>query len=392
MDTDSSSQTKKTVVVFAAASFLHDVGSDMIFSVWPLFLTQVLGANMTVVGLIDGLGDAVVSISQAVSGYISDHIRKRKVFVWMGYFFGGIARIGYALAPTWHWIIPFRILDRSGKIRGSPRDAILSEVSTRENRGRNFGILRAMDNFGAVCGIVLSICLIERLGYRTIFSLATIPSILAVLLILAFVREPRDTKTIFKGIRLKDVSMNLRLYILLSAFFTLGSFSYSFLLLAASKAGFSLSTIPIFYLLFTLVAAIASYPAGALADRFGRKPLLFASFGCWIGVLLLLIVLPMSLLSLASAFILYGLHKGILDTAQRTFAAELAPKEFLASTLGGFQMVIGLCALPSSLLAGVLWDAYGMAAPFLFSVGLTLIASLLLLFVRESREVSTVGV
>lgn len=389
METDHSpSQTKKTVTIFAAASFLHDVGSDMIFSVWPLFLTSVLGANMTTVGLIDGLGDAVVSLSQAVSGYLSDRLQKRKVFVWMGYLFGGIARIGYAFAPSWQWIIPFRILDRSGKIRGSPRDAIVSEISTQQNRGRHFGIIRTMDNLGAVCGIVLSIFLIERLGYRTIFSLATIPSILAVLLILAFVREQRDAKKIYKGIRLRDVSTNLKLYMLLNAFFALGSFSYSFLLLAASKGGFRLSTIPVFYLLFTLVAALSSFPAGMLADRYGRKPLLFASFVCWVGVLLGLIVLPSNLLVLTGAFALYGLHKGILDTSQRTLAAELAPKEFLASTLGGFQMVIGLCALPSSLLAGFLWDTHGMVAPFVFSLILTLIASFLLLFIREAREVS----
>ena len=144
---------RRTVGTFSLASFLHDVGADMIFSVWPLFLTTVLGANMSMVCLIDGLGDAVVSFSQAFSGYLSDRLKKRKVFVWMGYLFGAIARVGYTLAPTWGWVIPFRILDRSGKIRGAPRDAIISDLSTRENRGTHFGVLRAMDNAGAVVGM-----------------------------------------------------------------------------------------------------------------------------------------------------------------------------------------------------------------------------------------------
>src|SRR3989344_5468698 len=155
----------KKVKVFALASFLHDLGSDIVFSVWPIYVTQILGANMAIVGLIDGIGEALVSISQAVSGYISDRIRKRKLFVWLGYLFGGVARIGYAFAPVWQWLIPFRVLDRSGKIRGTPRDAIISDISTRQNRGKNFGILRMMDNLGAVAGILISIFFLEKVGF-----------------------------------------------------------------------------------------------------------------------------------------------------------------------------------------------------------------------------------
>ena len=123
-----SKYVKRTVWTFASASFLHDMGADMIFSIWPMFLTTVLGANMAVVGLIDGLGDAFVSIAQAASGYLSDRLKKRNPFVWLGYFFGGIAKVGYSLAPTWHWVLPFRLLDRSGKMRGAPRDAIVSDL------------------------------------------------------------------------------------------------------------------------------------------------------------------------------------------------------------------------------------------------------------------------
>lgn len=378
-------QAKRTVSVFAAASFLHDVGSDMIFSVWPLFLTQVLGANMAVVGLVDGLGDAIVSISQAVSGYVSDRIRKRKIFVWTGYLLGGISRIGYAFAPSWQWIIPFRILDRSGKMRGSPRDAIVSDVSTRENRGKHFGILRAMDNAGAVVGIILSIFLIERIGYRSLFLIAALPSALAVLLILIFVREPASSVHIFKGVRLTDLTRNMKLYTILSAVFSLGNFSSSFLLLFAKQAGFSVGAIPVLYLLFTLMAALFSLPFGKLADRFNRKAVLLFSLVLWAAVSALLIV-NHSFIAIIAAFALYGLHKAALDPVQKAFAAELAPKEFVASILGGYQMVIGLCALPASFVAGILWDKVGIAAPFILSLALTMLAAFLLLFVREDKH------
>ncbi|MEJ2484008.1 MAG: MFS transporter, partial [Gemmatimonadota bacterium] len=110
--------SRKTIRTFALASFLNDLGSDMIYPVWPLFVTSVLGANMAVLGLIDGLGEAIVALSQAGSGYISDKIRKRKIFVWIGYFLGSLSRIGYGLSTTWQQLIPLRILDRAGKMRG----------------------------------------------------------------------------------------------------------------------------------------------------------------------------------------------------------------------------------------------------------------------------------
>ena len=109
----------------------------MIYPVWPLFVTSVMGANMAMLGLIDGLGEAFVSISKAISGYISDRIRKRKFFIWSGYILGSISRFGYALAPSWHWLIPLKILDRSRKIRSAPRDALVADISTDQNRGGN---------------------------------------------------------------------------------------------------------------------------------------------------------------------------------------------------------------------------------------------------------------
>src|SRR4030043_2108940 len=148
---------RKTLRTFAIASFLNDLGSDMIYPIWPLFVTSVLGANMAVLGFIDGLGEAFVSLAKAVSGYWSDRIRKRKIFIWTGYLMGSASRIGYALSKTWQHVIPFRILDRAGKIRSAPRDAIIADICTKENRCEKFGLLRSMDNLGAVCGIIVCI-------------------------------------------------------------------------------------------------------------------------------------------------------------------------------------------------------------------------------------------
>ncbi len=139
-------ESKRTVKIFALSSFLNDFGSDMIYPIWPLFVTSVLNADMAILGLIDGIGDAIVAISQAVSGYLSDKFGKRKVFIWTGYMFGGLSRLGYAISTVWQHLIPFRILDRAGKMRGAPRDAIIADVSTKKDRGKNFGLLRTFDN------------------------------------------------------------------------------------------------------------------------------------------------------------------------------------------------------------------------------------------------------
>ncbi len=227
-------RNRRTVRTFALASFLNDLGSDMIFPVWPLFVTA-LGANMAVLGFLDGLGNAFVSVSQAVSGYLSDRLGRRKFFVLLGYLFGALSRIGYAFSTAWQVLIPFRVLDRSGKMRGPPRDAIIADVSTRANRGANFGVLRTMDNLGAVCGIVITIFLFNRLGYRDLFLIAAIPSFLAVLLVAFYIREKKTAESAFKGVRISILNRNYLFFLLSSSTFALGSFSYSFLLIFANR-------------------------------------------------------------------------------------------------------------------------------------------------------------
>ncbi len=382
----SQKEIKKTVRIFALASFLNDLGSDMIYPIWPLFVTSVLGAPMSALGFIDGLGKAIVSISQAVSGYISDKIRKRKVFIWIGYLFGSLSRVGYAISSTWQYLIPFRILDRAGKIRSAPRDAIIADISTKENRGKNFGLLRAMDNLGAVCGIIFCILFFRVLGYRNLFLLAAIPSIIGALLILYLIKEKKPTSVrIYKELSLKDLDKNFKLFLLLSSFFALGSFSYSFLLIYAKEFGFQTAFVPVLYLIFTAVASIFSIPFGKLSDKIGRKQVLILSYVFW-GLVCLSFIFLQSRLAIILTFVLYGLHRGALEPIQKTFVSELSPAKYRASSLGGFQMVIGLCALPASLIAGILWDKISMFTPLYFSLTLTTLSIIMLTFVKENKN------
>ena len=391
------SESRRFLTVFSTASFLNDFGSDMLYPIWPLFVIGFPGVNMAILGFIDGLGDAIVSVSQAGSGYLSDKTGKRKLFVWLGYLFGGTSRLGYALSRVinaWHYLIPFRVLDRSGKMRGAPRDAIVADISTDQNRGRNFGLLRAMDNLGAVFGIVTCLILVSLYGLDFVPQLliiASVPSLIGATIVFILIKD-RKTNKIYKGLSLRDLTHNFKLFLFLSSIFSLGLFSYSFLLIYVGSLNLETAFLPLFevqillYLLFTVVASLTSLPFGWLADKAGRKTVLILSFIFW-ALVCFIFPYATSLAAVAALFILYGLHKGSIEPSQKALVSELSPEGYRASTLGAFQVITGLWALPASLIAGVLWiSPYGNFAPFYFSVILTIVASVLLLLVKENRH------
>jgi len=376
---------RKDLKIFSLASFLNDFGSDVISPIWPLFVTSFTGANMQVLGLIDGLGEAIVAVSQAVSGFWSDKIGKRKPFVWVGYMFAGLARAGYAFSSAWCWLVPFRVIDRAGKMRGAPRDAMIADAASEGERGKSFGFLRTFDNLGAVCGITVSILLVNIIGYQKMFLLAAVPSLVGAAIIFLTIKEKRAGSRIYKGLRAKDIDANFALYLALSAVFSLGAFSYSFLLIFAVRSGFAAYQVPVFYLLFTLVASMFSLEFGRLSDKLkSRKSVLMAAYLLWLAVCL---VFPVSAgpAMFATVFIIYGLYRAAIDTIQSAFVSELAPAKFRASGLGLFQMVTGICALPASLGAGFIWDHWGASAPFHVSAALTMVAAIMLSFVKEKK-------
>lgn len=237
-------EEKKSIAVFSLASFLNDLGSDIIYPVWPLFVTALPRVNMAILGLIDGLGEAIVSISQAGSGYLSDMLRKRKIFIWTGYLFGAVSRLGYALSTVWQHLVPFKVLDGAAKC-GECQETLLSPTCQLMRTGRNFGLLRTINNLGAVCGILTSFLLFSyfRWSYTNLFLLASFPSLIGVLLILLFIRD-RKTRRLYKGLSFTDLTFNFKLFLLLSAIFALGAFSYPFLMVYAKETGFPKGFVP----------------------------------------------------------------------------------------------------------------------------------------------------
>lgn len=379
-------ENKKTVWLFSLGSFLNDLGYYAIITVWPVFVTSVIGASVTFLGLIDGLGDAFVSLSQAGSGFLSDKLKKRKIFIWLGYFLAFVSRLIYAVSYQPWQLIPGKILDRTGKMRDAPRDAIVADITPKEKRAAAFGILRAADRGGAVLGLLASILLVGYFSYREMFLLAAIPSILGSLIILVFIRESIKSDYIKTEFSFSFVSRDLKIFTLTSAIFTLGAFSDSFYILAASKLGVSLKFVPLFFLAFLLCSSIFAIPFGKFSDKIGRRFVLAVAFILFI-IVNLIFIFYNSFWMIFLAFVVYGIHSAAYEGNLKTMVAEFAPIPLRASIIGSFQMLIGLIALPASLIAGILWDAVELKAPFVLSLALSCVALLFLFFVREPKNV-----
>jgi MFS family permease len=387
---------------FGSASFLNDMGSDIVFSIWPVFVALITppGLAPLILGLIDGIGDFVVNISKGFSGFISDKVQKRKVFIWSGYTMGATSRLIYAFSPVWQWLLPAKILDRAGKVRGAPRDAIVADVSSHETRGKNFGILRTLDNTGATVGVLITIFFVtfavpwlaNTLGFdllaslKLLFIFAAIPTLIGALIIIIKIVEYRKEpgKPVF---RISGINRSLAIFISLSIIFALASFSWSLVTLYAGlyliiPATNPILGVPVAYLTFTVTAALSSAPLGKIGDRIGRRSTILIGF-IFFGTMCAIFLFVPNFWTVLLALIFYGVSIGATVPMQTSLVAELSPVNVRASMLGLYQMFTGVALLPASLIAGYLWVVFGPSFTFSLALALTIIATLLLPFVKE---------
>lgn len=392
MGDEPAAASKDPAYVFGAASFLNDAGSDMIAPIWPTFLTG-LGLSQGQVQVVDGLALTVTSIAKLGAGYASDRTGRRKLFITIGYALSMVSRLGFLLvsffAYRFQHLVFWKSMDRLGKMRGPPRDAIVADHAQEKTRGKAFGILRSLDTAGAVVGTLITLLLFRFLGYAGIILLAVVPTAGSVIIVTALIREQRG-RDVFKGVSFRGLNRNLLLFLAASLLFAMATYSYSLLILLSTGQSSTIEQQTLLYLLFTVVYAASAYPFGGLSDRVGRKPVLLCAF-------LLLIVtslwfyLVVDLWSIIPMFFFFGLMNGALDPVQTSLVADLVEKERRASIIGAFQMAIGITALPAGIIIGLLWDLSTAVAgspvfAFQYSIALTLLALVILLMVNTQSE------
>lgn len=378
------------VILLGIVSFLTDISSEMILPLLPMFITA-LGGTGLIIGLIGGLADSISSLLKVFSGYWSDRKGKRLPFVFGGYGLSSISKILLSFSTLWQHAVIFVSLERVGKgLRTAPRDAIIAESSEGE-RGKAFGIHRAMDTSGAVIGSAIAFILIYYLGLNleTLILSAGIIGFFA-LVPLLFVKEKKK-KPVVSSLRigLKSLPKDFRIFVIIATIFALGNFTYMFFILKSQSAFFdpkmAIAMPILLYVWFNVVYAIFSIPAGILSDRIGRKKVLTFGYGLF-AVTCAGFMFSNSLVLFIIFFAFYGVVYALIDGNQRAYASDLISDDLRGTGLGTFHTAIGLVALPASLIAGVLWEYVDPNVTFIYGAVMGILAAILLFRINNKNK------
>lgn len=379
-----------TIIKLGWVSFFTDIASEMLYPVVPLFLTTVLGAPVVVLGIMEGVAEAIVSIMKGISGWHCDKIGRRVPYIRWGYGLAAVSKPLMALAFSWPLVFLSRSIDRFGKgLRTTARDAFIADTVEASRGGRAYGFHRTMDTAGALVGVLITMGLLALFPehYRTIFLIATIPGIAAVWLTFSLKEEKKQPQQDVQAAEiciarqkesLPKFSKGYWITLCLLTIFAFANSSDTFLILRARNLGLSDIQTIFAYTLFNAVYAVSSYPIGILSDRFGRWHMVIAG---WIVYSLVYLGLALSTTSaIWFLFPLYGLFMGLTEGVGKALIRGKIDEAHKGTAMGIFHMSIGFSSLAGSILAGLLWDNISPRAPFLLGGSISLFAVLFMVF------------
>ena len=350
----------KTLLVLTGVSLLQDAASELLYPLLPIFLVGVLAAPPVLVGVIEGLADATAGVVRYFAGRWSDRYG-RKRFIGAGY---GLAAVGKALvagAVGWPMVLVGRVSDRFGKgLRSAPRDALIASSTSPEHLGRAFGFHRMGDSLGAVIGPLLglvALAVVEN-DIRAAMWWAIVPAIGSVLLTL-FVRDVRPTRKTHEREATADqpdeLPVAFKRVVTVLVVVALVNFSDALLLLRLVELGFSTTEVIAAYVVFNSVYTIASYPAGALADRWPKRAVYAVGLGFFaVGYLGLGLVDKGPWVFTIVG--LYGLFPAFTDGVGKAWIASLVDRSALGRAQGVYQSLNNGAVLIAGLWAGLLWN------------------------------------
>jgi MFS family permease len=371
----------KNILFTGLTSFLTDTSTKMVYSVMPMFLMSI-GASKTSLALIEGIAESTAALVKTLSGFWSDKIGKNKPFMLIGYGLSSLIMPFYALVISPVQVLYLRFVERVGKgIRTAPRDSLIAGSVAKGDRGKAFGVQKAMDNMGAILGPILAFLLLLLIpnNYRIIFLIAGIPAVFGIVVLIFGVKEAKKVKDkpiVWSGLK----SFPKRYYAFLAVIFvfTLGNSTDALLLVKANEIGVKVAFIPLVYLITSVVSVALAVPMGILSDKVGKEKMLAG------GYLLYALVYfgfgwSSDIKAVMGLFALYGLYSAMTDGTQKAFVSDLVDADKKGTGLGIYNAMIGLTLLPASLLAGILYDKVNADVPFYFGAVMSLLAALMLL-------------
>ncbi len=401
----------KNVYILGAVSLFNDISSEMIYPLIPSFIKSILGLGSAFLGIVEGIAESTSSILKFFSGYFSDRIKKRKPFVVGGYALSNLSRPLIGFISSWGMLLFLRFSDRVGKgIRTSPRDAMIASFSPAGRRGFAFGFQRAMDHSGAVIGSITASLLIYffTVDIRNVFLLSMVPGTIAVLIVIfgikgGYVYKKKNTLgnepeikdrgpvgkengkgKIIKFSDFKKLGKRFTLFLVILIIFTLGNSTDAFLLLRASEFGIEITVIPLLWAILHISKALFSTLGGYMSDKIGRKIMILSGWFVYFLTYLGFAYVSKGYL-IYVLFIVYGLYFGLTEGAERALIADIVPENNLGTAYGFYNLSLGIGALPASVVFGFIWKAYNFRAAFLTGAIISLVASILLIFLKFKK-------
>jgi MFS family permease len=366
----------RTIWIVSLVSLFTDIASEMLYPVMPIYL-QSIGFSVLLIGILEGLAEATAGLSKGYFGNLSDKLGKRVGFIRTGYSMSAVSKPLMVLLSYPWWIFIARTLDRLGKgVRTSARDALLSDETTPEHKGKVFGLHRGMDTLGAAIGpsLALLFLLLFPGNYKWLFLIAFLPGLIAVTLTFLIKDNARPVLNESKkrvsflsylSYWKKSTPEYKKLTIGLLAF-TLCNSSDVLLLLVLKHHGLSDTAMIGFYIFYNLVYALFSYPMGVLADRIGLKKVLIVGL-VFFAIVYLSIGFVNNFFIFGLLFFIYGIYASATEGISKALISNIADKKETATAIGFYSSFASIMALLASSIGGFLWYSFGPEYTFVFS-------------------------
>ncbi len=380
----------RNVFLLSLTSFFNDLSSEMVLSVFPAFFVSVLKTGAGSLGFVEGLADGASNIIKIYSGRLSDKIQKRKPLIISGYSLSVATRPVYLLVTHVAGAAGLRFLDRVGKgLRDSPRDAIISLSTPKEEMGRAYGFHRMFDTLGAIAGPFIAYLILRRYpgGFHAVFLTAFFAGLFAVGSLFFVTEVVGEYKKNHGGsAAFANFSSDFKRYLLALFLLSVGSIPVAVLLLKTQSIGLTLASVPLFYLLYNVSYAGFSFSAGTMSDRIGAKRIIaLGYFLLLLGYAILAIAEGTA--TLVAGFFVLGLFPALTDGVQRAFAAELSQEDHRGTAIGFVNGISGIGLLLAGIGGGYLWQAFGGNTAFLVAGVFVVLGVAVLLSVRSSKTV-----